>query len=359
MSNELSRTPPDGGGGMSIFNRTENPIALINEMGVWLQRSQLFGIQTAEQGKVLALACIAEQKNPLDIARRYHIIEGSLSMRADAMLAEFRLRGGRHRIIQRDEDGVRVAFDFEGQSIEFSITWEEAQQQDYVWGKMKDGKRELKKNWSTGRKRMQMMYARVVSDAVRALCPEVNLGMYTPEEIQDFDRPSAVQPPAPANEQPADREARRAELLSTASAAPPEYAEQPTVERDPQAEAAEMRAELDAFAETATEQPAAATEAADDVIDVESEPAEAGGSEPDTDADIGNPDGPHLSEQMDAIKEVAFAAPLSFEKAQLGGLIRETMGCHPRELTQAQAADFYARLLALRDQAGNATSQPA
>ena len=33
---------------------------------------------------------------------------------------------------------------------------------------------------------MQMLWARVVSDAVRCVCPQANQGSYAPEEVEDF-----------------------------------------------------------------------------------------------------------------------------------------------------------------------------
>jgi hypothetical protein len=54
---------------------------------------------------------------------------------------------------------------------------------------------------------MQMLWARVISDGVRTLAPEIVYGIYTPEETQDFEpapRKSASSPqvalPAPAEE---------------------------------------------------------------------------------------------------------------------------------------------------------------
>jgi hypothetical protein len=53
-----------------------------------------------------------------------------------------------------------------------------------------------KQNWQ--RYPRQMLRARVVSEGVRAAMPGVVLGLYTPEEVQDFDaRPAPAAPPAP------------------------------------------------------------------------------------------------------------------------------------------------------------------
>ena len=59
---------------------------------------------------------------------------------------------------------------------------------------------QLKDNWSTPRRRMQMMWARAVSDGVRTVCPLATRGHYTPEEAVDFDEPKVVNvTPVPAS----------------------------------------------------------------------------------------------------------------------------------------------------------------
>ena len=39
-----------------------------------------------------------------------------------------------------------------------------------------------------------MLWARCVSDAVRAVCPEVTAGLYAPEEVMDFESIEVVEP---------------------------------------------------------------------------------------------------------------------------------------------------------------------
>jgi hypothetical protein len=64
-------------------------------LGAAIQRSGMFGAETKEQGIILALQCMVEKKPPLEMAKNYHIIQGKLSKRADAMLADFRKAGGK------------------------------------------------------------------------------------------------------------------------------------------------------------------------------------------------------------------------------------------------------------------------
>ena len=105
-------------------------------------------------------------------------------MKADAMLAEFRCRGGDHVLISRTpelaEIELRVGKGRGARAQRFSFSWDEAKQESYVFAK--DGKT-MKENWSTPRRRMQMLWARLISDSVRVMMPEVCAGQYTPEEL--------------------------------------------------------------------------------------------------------------------------------------------------------------------------------
>ena len=128
------------------------------------------------------MTCYSERKSPTEIARRYHIIDGRLSMKAGAMLADFRVRGGRHRIIERSPERAAIELTIDGQSQQFSFTWEEAKKEPFVYGKNDT----VKTNYATPRIRMQMLWARVVSDSIEAMAPEIAYGVYTPEELSDF-----------------------------------------------------------------------------------------------------------------------------------------------------------------------------
>lgn len=178
-------------------------------MGQFFEKSGMFGCSQEGQGFVLAMACVSERMSPIQIKQTYHIIDGNLSMRADAMLAKFNERGGKHQVIKRDENEAVVRLVKGDNDVEFRFTFEEAKKEPFVY--TKDGK--LKKNWATPRARMQSLWARVVSDGVRALDPGVNSGVYTPEEVDDSPsmlpskkrtEPVAVEvlPPEDKKEQP-------------------------------------------------------------------------------------------------------------------------------------------------------------
>lgn len=171
MSNELS-----------LFSNVPDPASFCLNMGKAFAESGLFGVKTVPQGIVLAMACLAEKQSPIAIINTYHIIANRLSMRADAMLARFRQRGGRHRIVTRTGDVAEVELTLDGEKQSFRFTLDEAKKEPFYWDKA--GKTP-KDNWATPRGAMQMLWARVVSDGVRAMAPEVVQGSYTPEELSD------------------------------------------------------------------------------------------------------------------------------------------------------------------------------
>jgi hypothetical protein len=152
---------------------------LIDAMGTWIAKSGLLGCQNVDQGKVIAMTCICKGVDPLTLAQTYHIVQGQLTMRTDAMLAEFHRLGGRHKILERTSDCASVQLSYQGIENTFSLTWEEAKAEPFTKGK--GGA--IKTNYATPRIRKQMLWARCVSDAVRAVCPEVCAGVYAPEEL--------------------------------------------------------------------------------------------------------------------------------------------------------------------------------
>lgn len=189
---------------MTVYGAVPNATELITTMGNAIHNSGLLGCDNAAQGIVLAMTCFAKGSDPMSLAQRYHIIKGRLSMRADAMLAEFRNRGGKHKVVTRTGDEAVVSLTMDGDTQEFSFCWTEAQCEPFVYngkesevlrfiavGNQDELAKRLKPKYATPRARMQMLWARVVSDGVRAMCPEVNLGTYTPEEIDDFDETQA------------------------------------------------------------------------------------------------------------------------------------------------------------------------
>lgn len=192
---------------LTIYDKITDPASFVKAMGREIASSKMFGELTVSQGEVFALECAARRMPPLMLAEKYHVIFGKLSMKAEAMLGEFHARGGKSKIIDRTADLVAIQLELGDNKQVFSLSWEEAQGESFCY-EIKKGESEdkviekiiawkagargakqpdLKTKYKTPRSRTQMLWARLVSDAVRAMMPEVNSGRYTPEEFDGGD----------------------------------------------------------------------------------------------------------------------------------------------------------------------------
>ena len=72
-----------------------NDLPSVKALGTAIATSGMFGCDKPEQGVIIALQCIAENKAPLEMAKNYHLVKGKLTKRADSMLADFKRSGGK------------------------------------------------------------------------------------------------------------------------------------------------------------------------------------------------------------------------------------------------------------------------
>lgn len=152
--------------------------------GQLLAQSGMFGINNDGAGFVVAATCHQQGISLMEFQRSYHIVDGRPSMRADAMLAELRKRGGKHRIVENSVNRAAIEIEFEGQKLPFAFSMDDAKRTGDCY--QKDGKT-LKHAWA--KRPEDMLWARCVSRAVRRICPEIVAGLYTPEEVADFSDP--------------------------------------------------------------------------------------------------------------------------------------------------------------------------
>lgn len=181
---------------LTVYQKIGDPMQAIEKLGEIIAYSGLFGCTKKEQGQVLAMQCLVEGKPPLELAKTYHMIDGKLSMKADVMLARYLLSGGNVKWIERSSDRVKADFTHRGNTVTIEHTFEEHKNSGNALGK--DGK--LKENWRKVPR--QMLTARVISEGVRLLAPEINFGIYTPEEVADFSNEAPVSKPVPKVVQP-------------------------------------------------------------------------------------------------------------------------------------------------------------
>lgn len=145
-------------------------------LGNWISKSGLFGCSNIEQGNLLAMQCIVEGRAPLDLAKLYHIVGGKMTLRADAMLAMFRERGGKVKWIQFDAESAKADFTIDGNTTTISYTRADATAAQLLPARAGSG-------WA--KFPAEMLRARLISKAIRMIAPEVCAGLYAPEEIAD------------------------------------------------------------------------------------------------------------------------------------------------------------------------------
>lgn len=163
------------------------PVDQIQTMAISIAKSNLFGVKTPDQALALMLIAQAEGMHPAIAARDFHIINGRPALKADAMLARFQTAGGRVEWkTYTDEKVSAVVSHPQGGSVEISWTIDMA------------NKAGLTKNPTWKQYPRQMLRARVISEGIRTVFPGVAVGVYTPEEVEDFTPPPKSRNMGPA-----------------------------------------------------------------------------------------------------------------------------------------------------------------
>jgi len=163
------------------------PIADIERMASAIAKSGFFGVKTVEQAVALMLIAQAEGLHPAIAARDYNVIQGRPALKADAMLARFQQAGGSVQWTELTDKRVAGTFSHpQGGSV--SIDWD--------MNRAKAAGLDSKDNYKKWPR--QMLRARCISEGIRTVYPGVLSGMYTPEEVQDFDVRPAQEPPQQA-----------------------------------------------------------------------------------------------------------------------------------------------------------------
>lgn len=204
---------PHGSTEISMYDRLDNIPQFLGALADDITKSGVFMNCNPATAGLLAVECVARKQTPLQLAQTFHLIQGRLSMRADAVLAEFNRMGGKHQLVEKTAERAAAEFTWEKKKYVFELTWAEAKTAPWPYGK--EG--QLKDNWAHPLGRKSMLWARMVSDAVRTICPSVNCGRYTPEEIADFgDAPKAVLEQARKQEAAAEGVAKATEAAKEA-----------------------------------------------------------------------------------------------------------------------------------------------
>lgn len=178
----------------SPYSKITDLVQYAKEMGEIICASGMFGVTKPEQGAVVAMFCVGENISLGEFMRTYHIVDGKVTMRADSMMGRFFEKGGEVKWVRRDNEAVEGIFSFgTNRDITVKCSLQDVRENGVAIGK--DG-RSLKLNWQKFPR--QMLTARVVSEAIRLLAPQLISGVYTPEEVSDFTSTST---PIPARVQ--------------------------------------------------------------------------------------------------------------------------------------------------------------
>jgi hypothetical protein len=163
------------------------PITELERMAISVAKSGLFGIKTPDQAMALMLIAQAEGLHPAIAARDYHVIQGRPALKADAMLARFQTAGGKVRWTEYTDKRVAGMFSHpSGGEVEIDWTIEKARSLGFL----------SKDNWKNYPR--AMMRARCISEGIRTVFPGCVVGVYTPEEVEDFDAPKPMRDMGPA-----------------------------------------------------------------------------------------------------------------------------------------------------------------
>jgi len=201
--------------GDPVYSRmTGDPLADVWRLGKMIAQSGLFGVKSPDQAAILALEAYHQQRPVTELARRYHVIEGKLSMRSDAMQAEFQADRGRILWLETTREACRAEFshpDYAPEPVLVEVTFAELDKVGVT-----RGKNGVKDNWRKFPR--QMLRARAISEGVRMVHPGIVVGVYSPEEVSDFDlrevpleTPPAVNRGAQRDTKPASKPAPRQE----------------------------------------------------------------------------------------------------------------------------------------------------
>jgi hypothetical protein len=190
------------------YEATRYTVRDVEAIASHVAKSRLYGL-SEDQAFTLMLLAESEGLHPIQAVRRFHIIEGRPSMRADAMQAEFQRHGGRLRWIESTAEKCSAEFSHpvhQPEPLLVTVTMKELVESEVAmqWPKLREGEQfdpRRGKIMKDAYKKFprQMLRARVISEGVRAVDPGVVVGIYTPEEVSDFEEPrpsrQAIAPP--------------------------------------------------------------------------------------------------------------------------------------------------------------------
>lgn len=178
----------NGANNMTALQVVQNMDA-VTKLGQVYAASGFFGAVTPSTATASIINAALEGISPLEYRAKYHTFEnGTTSVKSDFIQREFHRLGGKWKINEWSPEVCDITFSYDGNELNGRVTIDEFKAN----GVALDSKGKLKTNWSKFPR--EMLKARCMATYIRAICPEALGGMYTQEEVADFDR----KPPTPA-----------------------------------------------------------------------------------------------------------------------------------------------------------------
>lgn len=151
------------------------PFNDLQQMGMALAKSGLFGMKSPEQAIALMLVAQAEGQHPATIAQDYDIIQGKATRKTHSVMARFQAAGGSVNWHSLTAEIADATFSHpQGGSLRMVWTFEQARKAGLTG----------KDNWKNYPR--AMLRARCIAEGVRAVYPAAIGGMLVAEEAQDM-----------------------------------------------------------------------------------------------------------------------------------------------------------------------------
>lgn len=150
------------------------PFDQLQQMGVALAKSGLFGMKSPEQAIALMLVAQAEGQHPATIAQDYDIIQGRAARKTHSVLARFQQAGGSVQWHELTDSKAHATFSHpQGGSVPIVWTIDQAKKIGLAG----------KDNWKNYPR--AMLRARCIAEGVRAVYPAAIGGLLVAEEARD------------------------------------------------------------------------------------------------------------------------------------------------------------------------------
>jgi hypothetical protein len=220
---------------IELYSKLNDPLNAIDRIGQFFAKSGMFGCDRVEQGQVLAMVCLSENKSPVVINRTYDIVEGKLRKKALAALAEFRSKGGKHKWLRSGDEATEKEDD---RKAVLEVTPTDAPPLTYSYS-MADARAEgLIRDKSRWTKRPgNMLRARCISNALGMVCPELYAGDDDGEAEPLAERPINLAAAAQETAKAVVVDVVATHVAEATSPTPPPQQPATAVTPEPQAEA--------------------------------------------------------------------------------------------------------------------------